>query len=240
LVGEFSWQGSFVPSTQEAFWGYSQHLWQISQPLNHAFTSIATLEKTYPPRLAAKRKKVHNMHQNQQRQHAFWIIAFCLSALLGLVFWQATLHIAPLQSGSSSPIYEAQDGFQEQLEGYREGHLGYLWPLVLLRESTLMFLAEQYRLLPQLEQLDPRNHPAKILTLLEEQIPTAQREEFDTLRDLIMQLPSRNQWNDWLHRDVQEHELHFFYYEIARCLRQLGLEELFRKPYSRLKPPTVS
>ena len=249
LAGDFSWSGEPPLPPTERIWGVLQQFWDAVHAFNKSLPSDDALFQAYPPLSDKARREFFNLTRYQRGYpvpNAFWFFGLLLLLVTcGVIVWgwsRFASGMLPNQRYDRSREESLRlfpERFHDQLDSYREGHLSYLWPLIVLREELTIFLAEHFRLDTRLGGRDPREATGLVLDLLQEDADRKQLEErvallLPKLKHLLAHLPARNQWNEWLHRSVHAHELQRYYFDVLHCLRSAGLEDAFRHPY--LKP----
>ena len=250
LAGDFSWAGEPPLSSAQQVWGFLQMFWDVCAEANKVFASEASLHAAYPSLSPASlrmtvRDRPTMKAWSSSPQLGWWCILLAL--VCGVMWWgwsrfaAGTLPNQEYDREREEVLRLIPERFSEQLGIYREGALSYLWPMIILREEVILFLVEQYHLNERLGQREAREAVVLVLDLLEEDERLGRLDPplgavLPRLRTLLMRLPSRHQWNEWLHRNVNAHELRLAYRDVLLCLQQAGLDQKFRQPY--LKRPT--
>lgn len=253
LWGDFQWKGRYQTKSSGHLLRLGSAMWEGTIAFNKALTSLPTLYETYPPQGPNQgNNKGPNLFaqvlaRKQQRLYPY-IANLALLALLVLLWLGWLRSLVPgvvWEAGHYDPEKEAAryavgHRFQDQLENYQEGGLGYLWPVILLKEELWSFLMEHSGLESRLEGQNPRDAGAKVLRVLEEavnngELPAMWRPALPELKKLQREIPSRYQWNDMTRKRVTVRDLKRYYRIVHHCLHVLGLEDQFRQPLAKKK-----
>ncbi|MCB9640733.1 MAG: DUF4350 domain-containing protein [Myxococcales bacterium] len=251
LVGDFSWKNEPSLPFSQLLWGALQLTWEWFAEANKSLTSEEALQAAFPPisPAALRSGKDPYAFSAPKPPASRWLFVYLLVGAIFFVMWWGWARFASGTAPNQRYDREREEllrlipeRFSEQLESYREGHLSYLWPMIILREEVVLFLVDHFHLSDRLGQRDPRESVGLVLDLIEEdlrqeRIEASLAQVLPRLRQILTRLPGRHQWNEWLHRNVGAHELRMAYHDVLHCLQQVGMDQKFRHPF--LKRPTA-
>jgi len=253
LWGAFRWQGKFTPKHG---WlpAFNNGIWDGALIWNKILTSLPAFRETYPSYHARKSgfDQIGNFEAEQAAQLNRKLYSYAanliLLALL-VVLWIGWLRtqVSGL-SGEDNSYDQKQEEkkhlitnrFQEQVESYNNGYVGYLWPAILLKEEFFAFLAESYQLEAPSKNQNTRQSGSILIASLERKIQSGEvsqnvKEILPQLRWLHNEIPNRNQWGGYTKGEITAKQLENYHQIVMRFLRIIGLEEEFRKPFAPLK-----